>query len=166
MKIDIKTILPLLLVNAFLLSANEIEITPPYNWQQQFRTAPGVALQYISPQTRQKFNANLVVTINTIPSEMKKDSSYKQLGKHITEKQIRLFPLYKVIENRKATYNKIKGNLVVVSYAYGELDIAAYQFVFIKDDTMYSVVYTCLLSDSQKNKGEFEKSLKTISLKK
>lgn len=84
MKNKIKIILSILIISTFLFSANEIEITPPYNWQQQFRTAPGVALQYISPQSKEKFNANLVVTLNTIPSEIKKDSSYKHLGKHIT----------------------------------------------------------------------------------
>jgi hypothetical protein len=78
--------------------------------------------------------------------------------------QARVFPLFKVLEKKARKLGSSEGTLLIISYAFGAVDLAAFEFVYRIGDEMVNVVYTCLLNDLERLRPEFEKSLATLKV--
>lgn len=154
----------IILILIFSISIYSLNLNSPSNWQEQYRTPANVLKQYIAPDRKNNFSPNLNITKGKLKAYEVQKITPKWLIKYIEKTQIRMFPMFKVIEKSHKTINKITGALVITSYAFGKLDLAAYQFTFMYESELYTVVYTCLLEDLKNMKSMFEESLSTLRL--
>ncbi len=141
-----------------------LEIQPPFAWQQQFNLPPGVLYQFIAPQPQDNFSPNLNVSKSKAKAGDRELKTPAEIGIYIEKTQARLFPMFKVLEKKERKVASHSGVLVVISYAYGALDLSAFQFAFRNKDEIVSVVYTCLLKDLNRFRSELEKSLATLMM--
>lgn len=70
--------------------------------------------------------------------------------------------MFKVLDKGERKIGPVAGGLLVFTYAYGALDLAAFEFITIYQDELTTLVYTCLAEDINSFKPEFEKSLGTL----
>ncbi len=152
----------IIVLTGFVFSFN---ISAPKEWSEQTRLPQGVLAHYISKAIVDGVSPNMNVTkTKASVLEIKGPVTANSLLKAIPAAQIRMFPLYKVIESKLTTIGKISGALIVVSYAYGKTDMCAYQFVYLQREDLYTVTYTCALNSFKTLKPEFEASLKTLKM--
>jgi len=140
-----------------------LEISCPDQWQEKQNLQQGVLKQCFSKDRVDGFVPNMNITqLKVSTLELTKHPSPKDICNYIPDAQKRLFPLYKVITSKELTIGKIRGSLIVASYARGKADMCAYQFIFVDNDDLYTVVYSCALASFKALKSEFETSLKTL----
>jgi hypothetical protein len=164
MKPLILAALPLLAPLLSFLPAAALDIQPPTGWQRQFSLPPGISAQYISPERKDGFAPNLTVAEEDAGAEADRLRTTTDLLGRLEKNQVRLFPLFKVLRKEERKAGGVPGGLLVVSYAYGPLDIAAYQFVFRRGSKITTLVYSCLARDLGDRESEFVKSLGTLAL--
>jgi hypothetical protein len=149
---------------ASLLPAAALEIKPPAGWQRQFNLPPGISQQYISPQHKDGFAPNLTIAEEDLGAEADRLRTASELLGRLEKNQVRLFPLFKVLRKGEHKAGEVPGGLLVASYAYGPLDVAAFQFVFRHGNKITTLVYSCLARDLGSRESEFTKSLATLAL--
>jgi hypothetical protein len=141
-----------------------LEIIPPIKWQQQFNLPPGVVYQFIAPHPQNNFSSNLNVSKSKAKVGEKELKTFADIGNYLEKTQVRIFPMFKVLEKKERKYGLYSGIVVVISYAYGTLDLSAFQFAFRHGDDLVNVVYTCLNEELARMKPEFEKSVATLKM--
>ncbi len=139
-----------------------LEIQPPLVWQQQFNLPPGVLYQFIAPRPQDNFSPNLNISKSKAKIGDRELKAPLEIGNSMEKAQIRIFPMFKVLEKKERKVGAQSGVLVVISYAYGSLDLSAFQFAFRQRDEIVTVVYTCLAKDLVRFRPEFENSLATL----
>lgn len=139
-----------------------LEVQPPKSWQQQFNLPPGVLYQFIAPRPQDNFSPNLNISKAKAKVGDKDLKTPTEIGSFLEKTQVRIFPMFKVLEKKERKIDSQSGALVVISYAYGALDLSAFQFAFRRGDEIVTVVYTCLAKDLDGFRPEFEKSLATL----
>lgn len=154
---------PFLALGILAFHSYALQISPPMGWQKQFNIPAGVLEQYVSPKSAAGFTPNLTI------AEKPEDSTTAgkkplDLLAYMENAQARIFPMYKVVRKSPFQAGKVPGALLVITYAYGPLDVAAFQFVFANSGRLTTVVYSCLSRDLAGMSKEFEGSLASLSL--
>lgn len=148
----------LLLVPAMCFA---LEITPPKNWTLSQTPPAGVSQQFLDSKKTGGFVSNLVVVRRKLGNSAPGFESPEKVAETIVADQSRSFPLYKVIDKKTKTINKVAGAFVVASYAYGKLDLSVLQFAYYSKGVFTTMVFTTLSRDLSQHLPEFEQSLAT-----
>jgi hypothetical protein len=144
------------------LPALSVGITPPPGWQQQFNLPPGISGQYVSPERRGNFSPNLNLVSKPVDSSLAEVKSPATIAAYMVKTQERMFPMYKVLEKQTRKVGAVEGVLLIAGYAYGDLDLAVYQFAFRHNGVFVTTVFTCLRQDLEAMRPVFEKSLASL----
>lgn len=145
------------------VSCFSLEIVAPDGWRQQTQVPQGIVFQYISPARSANFSPNLNVSQKKLKPHLADSlKTATQLSEYMERIQARMFPMFKVLEKNDRKIGSIIGTVLIASYAFNEVDLAAFQFIFRTGADMVNVVYTCLLGDLDRLRPEFEKSLATL----
>jgi hypothetical protein len=122
----------LFFLNLFVINSFAISLVPPASWEKITPNQQGVLLQYVSPKREHNFVPNLIVAKESLEVDWEKLPTPIAVSEYVEGIQRRILPMFKVVERREEKKGSTLGVIMVGTYAFGESDLAAYQYVFRK----------------------------------
>ena len=151
-----------LLLLGGISSIPALTIKAPKNWEKLPNPPAGIILQYQSTVAHEGFYPNLNILRTKPDSVLLSLKSPMEFAARMQSTQERLFPMFKVLQKEERQIGLARGALLVFKHAHGPHDYVAFEFSCIYKGEQVSLVYTCLASQFDALRSEFEQSLASL----
>ena len=116
----------------------------------------------MSPSKKDGFSPNLNISESPANIPQARLDSPAEIGLYLEKAQSLYFESFRTLEKVERQYSDRSGILVVTTYRFHSMDLAAFQYAFRYKNVIIALVYTCMLKDLPQFRPEFEKSLATF----